>query len=226
MPGRNGKCFGVSIAGEDEKTGIWDTAGKASRTPNGSVRILSREILYKGFVQLEKVTVEQTTADGRILRYDREIHDHGSAAAILLYDPKRDTVIMVRQLRLPAYLLGDSGFMIEVPAGLLDGDAADQAIAREAMEETGYKVGAVRHLFDAFMAPGAVTERVSFFVGLIDAADKAAAGGGLAEEHEEIEVLEIGFGAAYAMIATGEICDAKTIMLLQWAMLNRASLAG
>ena len=204
-----------------------NATGKTQRMGMPSVRILSRQIFYKGFVQLEKVNVEQTTADGRILQFDREIHDHGIAAAILLYDPKRDSVIMVRQLRLPVYLHDGNGFMIEVPAGLLDGgEAADRAIVREAMEETGYKVGPVRHLFDVFMSPGTLTERVSCFLGLIDAQDKAGTGGGLAAEHEEIEVLELGFEAAYAMIAAGEICDAKTIMLLQWAMLNKAVLVG
>jgi nudix-type nucleoside diphosphatase (YffH/AdpP family) len=238
MSGRNRKHFGVN-GNDNQQVGKHPMADERHQADGSAIidqqvlerqtgiRIVSRETLYKGFVQLEKVGVEQTTADGRLLKFDREIHDHGVAAAILLYDPNRDSVIMVRQLRLPVYFHDGNGLMIEVPAGLLDGgEAADRAIAREAMEETGYKVGNVRFLFDVFMSPGALTERVSFFVGLIDAGDRAGLGGGLADEHEEIEVLEIGFADACAMIASGQICDAKTIMLLQWAMLNKATLKG
>jgi ADP-ribose pyrophosphatase len=110
--------------------------------------------------------------------------------------------------------------MIEGPAGMLDGDEPEEAIRREAMEETGYRIRDVRFLFKAFMSPGAVTEVLHFFAATVDASDRISGGGGLDHEHEDIEVVELPLASAFAMIETGEICDAKTIMLLQWAMVN------
>ena len=184
------------------------------------IRIIARETLSKRFVTLEKLTVDHATNAGGRQMVEREIHDHGNAATILLYDPVRKIVVLVRQLRLPDFLGGGEGWLIETPAGLLDGDHPSDAIAREAMEETGYRVKAPMHLFDAFMSPGSVTEKVSFFAAEIDLADRVASGGGLAEEGEDIEVIEIGLAEAFAMIATGEIRDGKTIMLLQWAKMT------
>ena len=114
--------------------------------------------------------------------------------------------------------------MIEVPAGLLDGDQPEAAIRREAMEETGFRVRDVRFLFKAMTSPGSSTEVIHFFAAVIDTSDRVADGGGLAEEHEDIEVLEVRLPDAIVMIEKGDICDAKTIMLLQWAALNVASL--
>ncbi|WP_457582795.1 NUDIX domain-containing protein [Ensifer canadensis] len=188
------------------------------------VRIIERRTLSDGFIHLEEITLEQDMSDGGTTTLKREVHDHGSAATILLFDPRRESVVLVRQLRVPVLLQGDPAYMIEAPAGLLDDDTPEVAICREAMEETGYHVDNATHLFDAYMSPGALTERTSFFVGQIDVREKAGNGGGLAHEGEDIEVLEIPFDEAFGMIATGEICDAKTIMLLQWAQLNRSSL--
>lgn len=157
-------------------------------------------------------------------RPKREVYQRTPAACILLYDPKRETVVLVRQFRLPAQLLGVPAWMLEVPAGLLDGDDPEAAIRREAMEETGFRVRDVRFLFKALTSPGAVTEIIHFFAAVIDTSDRIAAGGGLAEEHEDIEVLEVRLSDAMAMIESGDIYDAKTIMLLQWATLNVASL--
>lgn len=189
------------------------------------VRIIDRQNLWNGFISLERITLEQQMSDGSTARLVREVHDHGRAATILLFDPERQVVVLVRQIRIPIFLQGEPGYLIETPAGLLDGEAPEVAICREAMEETGYEIESAVHLFDAYMSPGSVTERTSFFLGRIDTSRKTAAGGGLMHEGEDIEVLEIPFEEACAMIGTGEICDAKTIMLLQWAMLNRASLA-
>jgi nudix-type nucleoside diphosphatase (YffH/AdpP family) len=189
------------------------------------VRIIDRQNLWNGFISLERITLEQQMSDGSTARLVREVHDHGRAATILLFDPERQVVVLVRQIRIPVFLQGEPGYLIETPAGLLDGEAPEVAICREAMEETGYEIESAVHLFDAYMSPGSVTERTSFFLGRIDTSRKTAAGGGLMHEGEDIEVLEIPFEEACAMIGTGEICDAKTIMLLQWAMLNRASLA-
>lgn len=184
------------------------------------VRILKRETLSKRFVNLEKVTIEHATRSGDRITVEREIHDHGNAAAILLYDVGRKSVLLVRQLRVPVYLNGGEGWMIEIPAGLLDGDHPAEAIAREAMEETGYLVENAEYLFDAYMSPGTLTERVSFFAAEIDLSKKAGEGGGLATEGEDIEVLDLTLDAAFAMVATGEICDGKTIMMLQWAKMR------
>ncbi|WEX87541.1 NUDIX domain-containing protein [Sinorhizobium garamanticum] len=189
------------------------------------VRIIDRKTLWKGFVSLEEVTLEQEMSNGQTARLVREVHDHGRAATILLFDPERQSVVLVRQLRIPVFLQGEPGYLIEAPAGLLDGETPETAICREAMEETGYRIESAMHLFDAYMSPGSVTERTSFFLGHIDASKRVMAGGGLAHEGEDIEVLEIPFEKAVAMIGTGEICDAKTIMLLQWALLNPAALA-
>jgi nudix-type nucleoside diphosphatase (YffH/AdpP family) len=191
-------------------------------TPKSDPRItlLDRQTLSKRFVNLEKVTVEHATRSGGRITVEREIHDHGNAAAILLYDPARKSVVLVRQLRVPVYLNGGEGWMIEIPAGLLDGDHPAEAIAREAMEETGYLVENAEYIFDAYMSPGTLTERVSFFAAEIDLSKKAGEGGGLASEGEDIEVLELTLDAAFAMITTGEICDGKTIMMLQWAKMR------
>jgi nudix-type nucleoside diphosphatase (YffH/AdpP family) len=184
------------------------------------VKILSSETLSKRFVHLQKLTVEHETLSGGRQTVVREIHDHGNAATILLYDPARRSVILVRQLRVPPVLNGDDGFMIETPAGLLDKDDPLTAIVREAMEETGYRIDRADYLFDAYMSPGTLTEKVSFFAAEIDVTRKAGKGGGLEEEGEDIEILEIPLADAYEMIGTGKICDGKTIMLLQWAMMR------
>lgn len=184
------------------------------------IRVLKRETLSKRFVTLEKVTVEHATRSGGRITVEREIHDHGNAAAILLFDPARLSVVLVRQLRVPVHLNGGEGWMIEIPAGLLDGDHPAEAIAREAMEETGYRVDDAEYLFDAYMSPGTLTERVSFFAAEIDLSRRVGEGGGLASEGEDIEVLDITLEAAFAMIATGAICDGKTIMMLQWAKMR------
>ncbi|TNM65471.1 NUDIX domain-containing protein [Aliirhizobium smilacinae] len=190
------------------------------------VRLLSRRILWKGFVQLEMLTFEQHMPDGRIVTIDREVHDHGSAAGILLHDARDDTVTLVRQFRPGAFANGDPAYMLEIPAGLVDeGEIPADAVIREAMEETGFLIEKPRHICDIHASPGALTEKLSLFVASIDADKKTGLGGGLAGEAEDIEIVTLGLDAAYRMIATGEITDAKTIVALQWAMLHRDSLS-
>ncbi|MFT4183145.1 MAG: NUDIX domain-containing protein [Rhizobium sp.] len=189
-----------------------------------SVEIVSEKTLADQWTRLSSYDIDYTDSEGETHRLKREIYHRTPAACILLYDPKRETVVLVRQFRLPAHLSGFPGWMIEVPAGLLDGDHPEEAIRREAIEETGFRVRDVRFLFKVFTSPGSVTEIIHFFVALVDTTDRVAAGGGLADEHEDIEVLEVPLSDAVAMIETGEICDAKTVMLLQWAALNKASL--
>ncbi|WP_421362524.1 NUDIX domain-containing protein [Agrobacterium rosae] len=188
------------------------------------VKLVSKETVWKRFVHLQTLVFDQKMPDGRVIRIDREVHDHGSAAAILLFDPNKNAVVLVRQFRPAAFVNGDPSFMLEVPAGLIDDDQPDEAIRREAMEETGYAVNDVRYLFQTYASPGTLTEKVGLFYARVDLDEKAGLGGGLATEGEDIEVLSIPLDQAFDMISTGEITDAKTIILLQWAMLNRAQL--
>ncbi|MDE1993814.1 MAG: NUDIX domain-containing protein [Rhizobiaceae bacterium] len=190
------------------------------------VEIVAEKTLSNGWTRVSSYDIDYTDSRGEAHRLKREIYHRTPAACILLYDPKRDSVVLVRQFRLAAHLTDFPGWMIEVPAGLLDGDQPEEAIRREAMEETGFRVRDIRFLFKSFTAPGAVTEVVHFFVALIDAADRVTDGGGLADEHEDIQVFEIPLDDAMAMISAGEIYDAKTIILLQWAVMNRESLRG
>ncbi|RWX75843.1 NUDIX domain-containing protein [Neorhizobium lilium] len=193
---------------------------------NGRVKIVRQETLSEGWTRLSGYELDYADQQGNVHRLHREIYHRGEAAAILLYDAGRGNVVLVKQFRLPAYLTGNPAWMVEVPAGMLDEDHPEEAIRREAMEETGYRLRDVRLLFKAFMSPGAITEIVHFFYAPIDLSDRMEQGGGLAEEHEDIEVLDVPLDDALAMIERGEICDGKTIMLLQWAVINRNSLAG
>ncbi|CAN7233069.1 NUDIX domain-containing protein [Rhizobium sp. LjRoot258] len=185
------------------------------------VEIADEKTLSNGWTRLSGYQIDYTDSDGETHRLKREVYHRTPAATILLYDPKRDTVVLVRQFRLPVYLHDEPAWIIETPAGLLDGDEPETAIRREAMEETGFRVRDVRFLFKAYSAPGSSMELLHFFAASIDTTDRVSNGGGLAEEHEDIEVLEVPLGKAMAMVEQGEIVDAKTIILLQWAILNR-----
>jgi ADP-ribose pyrophosphatase len=184
------------------------------------IKIVSDKTLSNGWTRLSSYELDYTDRKGETHRIHREIFHRAPAACILLHDVERDTVVLVKQFRLPAHLAGEDDFMIEVPAGLLDGDTPEEAIRREAMEETGFRVRDVKFVFKALMSPGAVTEVVHFFYAEVDLADRVEEGGGLAEEHEDIEVLEVLLDDAFAMIEDGRIVDAKTIMMLQWARLR------
>ncbi|EJC73221.1 MULTISPECIES: NUDIX domain-containing protein [Rhizobium] len=192
--------------------------------PKSRVKIVSEETLSNGWTRLSSYLLDYIDRRGATQQLKREVYHRTPAACVLLYDPKRDLVVLVRQFRLAVHLNGDPAWIIEVPAGLLDDDHPEQAIRREAMEETGYQLRDARFLFKCYTSPGAFAEVVHFFVSVIDIADRVAEGGGLDEEHEDIEVLEIPLDEAARMIETGEIFDAKTIMLLQWALLNRNKL--
>ena len=186
-----------------------------------NINILNTEILSNNWYTLKKVTYEATQADGTVLLQHREAYDRGNGATILLYNPQLKTVILTRQFRLPTYINGnETGMLIECCAGLLDKDNPEDCIRRETEEETGYVITDVKKVFEAYMSPGSVTEILYFFVAEYNAAMKTGDGGGLAEESENITVLEIPFTKALEMITTGEIKDAKTIMLLQYAQIN------
>ncbi|HEY5745309.1 MAG TPA: GDP-mannose pyrophosphatase NudK [Chryseolinea sp.] len=185
-----------------------------------TAKILEKETLSANWYKLYKYTFSITDKHGHELIQSREAYDRGNGATILLYNKAQHTVVLTRQFRLPSFVNGnDDGMLIEACAGLLDLDNPEDCIRRETEEETGYRVAHVRKIFDVYMSPGSVTEILYFFVGEYTADQKVAEGGGV-DEDENIEVLELDFDNAYNMIATGEIKDAKTIMLLQYAKLN------
>jgi GDP-mannose pyrophosphatase NudK len=186
-----------------------------------NVKILNTEILSDNWYTLKKITFE-IDHNGVTLRQQREAYDRGNGATILLYNKHTGTVVLTKQFRMPAFINGDqTGYLIEACAGLLDTDNAEDCIKRETEEETGFKVTHVEKIFEAYMSPGSVTEILYFFIAEYTKEMKVADGGGLTEEQEHIEVLEIPFSKALSMIKSGEIKDAKTIMLLQYAALNK-----
>ena len=192
-------------------------------SPN--VRLIEDKLLSDNWYLLKTTTFDLQRQDGSWQRQHRETYDRGNGAVILLFNRPRQTVILTRQFRFPAYVNprsdgSSNGMLIEACAGLLDLDDPATCIRRETEEETGYRVHDVRKVFEAFMSPGSVTERLFFFVGEYTAADKVSEGGGHHHEGEDIEVIEITLDAALVQVASGAICDAKTIMLLQYAKLH------
>ncbi len=188
---------------------------------NKRVKNLKKELLSDNWYRLEKVTFDYQLGNGRWESHSREAYDRGNGATILLYNISKKTVILTRQFRLPTYLNGNqTGMLIEACAGLLDRDNPEDCIRKETEEETGYQIKSLQKVFEAYMSPGSVTEILYFFVAEYNEGMKVADGGGIKEEQENIEVLEIPFNEAYNMIATGDICDGKTIMLLQYLKLN------
>ena len=187
---------------------------------NERIKNLKTEILSNNWYTLKKITYDFLN-NGEWKTLNREAYDRGNGAVILLYNKESKTVILTRQFRLPTYINGnENGMLIEACAGLLDKDNAEDCIRKETEEETGYSVKEVQKIFEVYMSPGSVTEIVYFFIGAYSKDMKINDGGGVAEEQENIEVMELPFEKAYPMIASGEIKDAKTIMLLQYAKIN------
>jgi len=183
---------------------------------SSEIKIIETKLLSDNWAVLNEVTYESKNKNGVTETFIREIYDKDSGACILLYNPKQKTVILTRQFRLPTYLNGNKdGMMIEVCAGLLDGDSPEKCIIKETEEETGYKISNIQKVYEAYMSPGAVTEIVHFFIAEYNQDMKVSEGGGLESEQEEIEVLEMPYEEAYEMVKSGRIKDAKTIMLLQ-----------
>jgi GDP-mannose pyrophosphatase NudK len=186
------------------------------------IKILNTEILSDNWYTLKKVTYETVQHDGTVLLQNREAYDRGNGATILLYNKQLKTVVLTQQFRLPTYINGnETGMLIECCAGLLDRDNPEDCIKRETEEETGYQITDIKKIFEAYMSPGSVTEILYFFVAEYTHDMKVSDGGGVAEEDERIKVLEIPFEKALEMIGTGEIKDGKTIMLLQYAQINK-----
>lgn len=184
------------------------------------VRILSEELLSDNWGVVKKTTLEFRRRTGEWQRQVRETYDRGDGAGILLYDPVAQTVILTRQFRYPVYVHGESGALIEVCAGKLDGDDPVTCAKKEAEEETGYRVTAVEKACECYMSPGSVTEKLSLFVARYDSSQRVSDGGGHPHEGEDIEVLELPFAEAMDMVRNGAIADAKTILLLQHARLS------
>ena len=194
-------------------------------TGNPRVRPVGVEVLSDDWYVLRKATFDYRRRDGTWTRQTREAYDRGNGATILLHDAEAGNVLLTRQFRWPAFANGHpDGMLLEAPAGLLDDDHPEDAIRREAEEETGVRVGEVTRLFEVFMSPGSVTERVHFFAAPYTPADRVAAGGGMHAEGEDIEPVELPLATALAMVDDGGIVDAKTIMLLQWG--DRSGLGG
>jgi GDP-mannose pyrophosphatase NudK len=185
------------------------------------IKIVKDEVLSDNWYTLKRISYEYPKKDGSTQVQQREVYDRGNGATILLYNKDAGTVILTRQFRLPTFVNGNAtGMLIEACAGLLDKDNPEDAILREVEEETGYMVHHVRKIFEAYMSPGSVTEILYFFVAEYDPSMKQNEGGGMEHEQEDIEVLEMPFSQALDKVKSGEICDAKTIMLLQYAQLN------
>lgn len=188
-------------------------------TPN--IKINKTEVLSNNWYTLRKITFDIQQKDGTWITQAREAYDRGNGAVILLYNVANKTVILTEQFRMPTYHNGNpTGMMIEACAGLLDEDNPEDCIKRETEEETGFRITEVKKIYEAYMSPGSVTEILYFFIAEYDKSQQVSEGGGVEGEHENIEVLELAFEKALDMIETGEIRDAKTIMLLQYLRLK------
>jgi nudix-type nucleoside diphosphatase (YffH/AdpP family) len=189
-------------------------------TDEQPIRVQAVDVLYKDRKVLKKARFDFRRRNGEWQTLDRLVFEIGDASTVLPYDAARGTVLLIRQFRLPAYMAGKGGFLIEACAGKLDSDDPETCARREAEEELGYRLASVERVFEAFMSPASVSERMTFFLAPYTPSDKITAGGGLADEGEDIEVIETPFAAAWALIERGEIIDAKTIILLQQLKLS------
>ena len=188
---------------------------------NSKVKNIKKVLLSDNWYTLNKVVFDYKMPNDQWVEQMRESYDRGNGATVLLYNTKKKTVILISQFRMPTYLNGnESGVMIEACAGLLDGDDPETCVIKEAEEESGFRINSVKKIFVAYMSPGAVTEIVHFYIGEYSESDRVSEGGGLADEQEDITVLEIEFQEALRLVSSGGIKDAKTIMLLQYLELS------
>lgn len=188
---------------------------------SNQVKITSKELLSDNWYVLHKYAFEIQQSDGTFEKQMREVYDRGNGATIMLYNKVQKTIILTRQFRLPTFVNGnETGMMIEACAGLLDKDSPEDCIRKETEEETGYQISNVQKVFEVYMSPGSVTEILYFFIAEYTQDMKVSEGGGLAHEQENIEVLELDFQNALDMVKSGDIKDAKTIMLLQHLMIE------
>ncbi|ROR38312.1 NUDIX domain-containing protein [Kitasatospora cineracea] len=210
---------GIDLPDHRGRTGL-DRAGRGLRG-NPDVRVREVELTSQGWHVLRRTTFDYRGRDGRWTTQQRETYDRGNGATVLPYDVARGTVLLTRQFRYPAYVNGHpDGMLVEAAAGLLDADDPVTAVRRESLEELGVELGPLTHVLDAYMSPGSVTERLHCYAAPYRPADRTGRGGGLAEDGEDIEVLELPFAEALAMTRDGRIADGKTVLLLQWAALD------
>ncbi|MFI6759749.1 NUDIX domain-containing protein [Micromonospora sp. NPDC050417] len=210
---------GLSTPDRRGRTGL-DRVGR-DLDGNPRVRVRDVTLLSSDWYVLRRTTFDFQHRDGTWSSQQRETYDRGNGATVLLYDPDRRTVLLTRQFRFPAYVNGHSnGMLLETAAGLLDADDPERAARRETAEETGHRIGELHHVFDAYTSPGSVTERLHCYAARYGVDTRRSAGGGRADEGEEIEVVELPFDEALELVRTGGIVDAKTIMLVQWAALH------
>ncbi|RKE21773.1 NUDIX domain-containing protein [Streptomyces sp. TLI_171] len=210
---------GVDAPDHRGRTGL-DRAGRDLRR-NPDVLVREVELTSRGWHVLRRTTFDYRRRDGRWTTQQRETYDRGNGAAVLPYDTERGVVLLTRQFRYPAYVNGHpDGMLIEAAAGLLDEDDPETAVRRESAEELGVRLGPLTLVVDAFMSPGSVTERLHCYAAPYRPADRTGPGGGLEDDGEDIEVLELPFAEALAMTRDGRIADGKTVLLLQWAALH------
>ncbi|MEG0279030.1 MAG: NUDIX domain-containing protein [Morganella sp. (in: enterobacteria)] len=189
-------------------------------SPHDRVRIIDTITLSDNWYILRKYVFDYLRSDGTWQRQEREAYDRGNGAVILLYNRSKNSVILIRQFRFPVFINGHDGFLIEAAAGLLEEQDPVSRIKAEAEEETGFHITEVEKVFEAFMSPGSVTEKLYFFIAEYQDNNRLNQGGGLKEEGEDVEVLEMTFDDALAAIRSGDIIDGKTIMLLQYLALS------
>jgi len=194
--------------------------GEKMQSEQTRIRLIDNQTLSDDWYLLKKYTFDFLRRDGRWQRQSREAYDRGNGATVLLYNREKRSVVLVRQFRLPAYLNDHDGFLLEAAAGLLDNLSPEARIKAEAEEETGYRIASVQKVFEAFMSPGSVTEKLHFFIAQYHDDQLTGAGGGIEEEGEDVETVELGFDDALRAIKEGKIIDAKTIMLLQYLALE------
>ncbi|MCL9669810.1 GDP-mannose pyrophosphatase NudK [Citrobacter sp. MNAZ 1397] len=180
-----------------------------------NIEVIKDKVLSDNYFILRNITYDLTRKNGDVIRHKREVYDRGNGATILLYNPDKKSVVLIRQFRVATWVNGnEDGRLIETCAGLLDDDEPEVCIRKEAVEETGYAVSEVRKVFELYMSPGGVTEIVHFFIARYDDSIRANSGGGV--EDEDIEVLELPFAQALEMMKSGEIRDGKAVILLQY----------
>lgn len=184
------------------------------------IKVVNRSVLSNEWARLESVTFDYLRSDGHWQTQKREIYHRGHGAAILLYNREKKSIVLTRQFRFPAWTEDGDGFLLEVPAGIIEKDNPEETIRTETSQETGFLIGKPEFLFKAYATPGSVTEQLYYFTAPYDSDRREGSGGGLEEEGEDIEVLEVELSLAVEWICSGKIVDAKTIILIQHAQLN------